>query len=76
MFFKSVYEWLLNTFIRINPYIKALIIVILLTVALWFIYKGFAKSNAKSGDKKKDFGIAYFIIAGIFVFFAALMTVL
>lgn len=72
----SIYNWFLNTFVRINPYIKASIFMLLMVVILWCLQLGFKKSKASGGTKAKDWGIPYFICSFLTMVLACLIVFL
>lgn len=74
--FKSIGNWFLNTFVRISPVTKTIIFLALTLLALWFLKTAFAKSNAKGGDKLKDWSIGYFIAFAVCITLAILLSVL
>ena len=72
----SFYNWFLNTFIRINPYVKMVIFLCLMVAILWLLQKGLKKSKASEGTKLKDWGISYFIASFLIMILAFLIVIL
>ena len=72
----SIYNWFLNTFVRINPYVKATIFFVLMIAILWTLQLGLKKSKASGGTKRKDWGISYFICSFLMMILAFLIVIL
>lgn len=74
--FKSIGNWFLNTFVRISPVTKSIILIALTVASLLLLKTAFKKSNAKGGDKKKDWAIGYFVSSILCLVLAILFAVL
>ena len=72
----SFYNWFLNTFIRINPYVKTTIFLLLMVAILWLLQRGLKKSKASEGTKLKDWGISYFVASFLVLILAFLIVIL
>lgn len=72
----DLYNWFLNTFVRINPIVKTIIFMVILLVILWTLQLGLKKSKAGGGTKLKEWGIPYFVCSFLAMTLAILIIIL